>query len=333
MQLGSRVAVILAGAVAKGAFEAGALKVLAERLSATGGRIVRIVASSSGALNATLLAAAVHDGNVPEATADLRRLWVSEGGLFHAFHLNWGDFFALKGVSDQRNILRLLSSHVKPRASGEEIDLRIIVASLRGVAGNIGGDAATTYETVLRFTRSHFESQEGLDEVFRAAAASSSLPGAFAPFDLGPHVGPCIDGGAANNTPVKHALENADVDSVILIGATVENAQPGAFDGLSGSSLAGHVVDILINERLYRDLRQAERVNEGLRNLDALGLAPETLARVKTAIGWSLRRSISIVRVRPLAPLPGDSFAGFVSTSLREQYVALGEQRAREVLA
>jgi NTE family protein len=333
MQPGSRIAVILAGAVAKGAFEAGALKVLAEKLAASDGRIVRIVAASSGALNATLLAAAVHAGNLPEATANLARLWVREGGLFHAFHLNLGDFFTLKGVSDQRNLLQLLSSHVKPRSSGEEIELRIVVASLRGAAGQIGNNAATTYETTFRFTKSHFESQEGLDKVFAAAAASSSFPGAFAPFDLGPPVGPCVDGGAVNNTPVKHALENASVDSIVVIGATVENAPPGSFDDLSGSSLAGHVADVLINERLYRDLREAERVNTGLRNLDALGLPPETLARVKTAIGWTGRRPVPILRVRPLAPLPGNSFSGFVSPSLREQYVALGEQRAREVLS
>jgi hypothetical protein len=222
---------------------------------------------------------------------------------------------------------------VKPQPTGTEIDLRIVVTPLRGAAGKIGNDPATTYETTFRFTGRHFESQEGLDQVFRAAAASSSFPGAFAPFDLGPDVGPCVDGGSVNNTPVKYALDGASVDSIVVIGATVENAPAGSFDSLSGTDLAGHVADILINERLYRDLREAESVNTGLRNLDDLGLPPDTLVRVKTAIGWSLRRPISIVQVRPLAPLPGNSFSGFVSTSLREQYVALGEQRAREVLA
>ena len=332
MHLGRRVAVILAGAVAKGAFEAGALHVLAQKLAESDGRIVRIVAASSGALNGTLLASAVHSGDLPKAAKELASLWVREGGLFHAFHLSVGDVFARKGISDQQNLLRLLSSHVKPRPSGEEIDLRIVVASLRGVAGKIGDADATTYEKVLRFTKGHFETQEGLDEVFRAAAASSSFPGAFAPFDLGPQVGLCIDGGAVNNTPVKHALENAAVDSIVVIGTTVENVQPGAFDGLSGMNLAGHVADILINERLYGDLREAESVNTALRNLHELELAPEALARVKAALGWSNRRHVSLVRVRPLTPLAGSSFSGFFSPSLREQYVALGEERAREVL-
>jgi predicted acylesterase/phospholipase RssA len=332
MNLGRRVAVILAGAVAKGAFEAGALKVLAEKLAASDGRIVRIVAASSGALNGTLLAAGAHGGDLPKAAADLATLWITEGGLGHALNLNWRDMFALRGVSDQRNLLRLLSSRLRPRSSGEEIELRIIVASLGGVVGKIGGDDATTYEAVLRFTKSHFETQQGLDEIFRAASASSSFPAVFAPFDPGRSVGPCIDGGAVNNTPVKHALENSAVDSVVVIGATVENAPPGSFDGLSGASLAGHAVDVLINERLYGDLREAESVNTSLQRLHELDLPPETLERVKAAIGWSLRRPVSIVRVRPLAPLPGNSFSGFVSASLRERYVALGEQRAREVL-
>jgi NTE family protein len=332
MLLGQRVAVILAGAVAKGAFEAGALKVLAEKLAETGGRIVRIVAASSGALNGTMLAAGVHSGDLLSAARNLATLWVSDGGMCRVFHVNVRDVWALKGISDQQKLLRLLSSSVRPRPSGQEIDLRIVVASLRGVTGKIGDDDATKFETVLRFTKSHFQTQEGLDQVLRAAAASSSLPGAFAPFDLGPDVGPCIDGGAVNNTPIKYALENAAVDSVVVIAPTVENAAPGAFDALSGIGLVGHAIDILINERLYGDLREAESVNTSLRKLDELDLAPEVLARVKTALGWTHRRQVSIVRVRPKEPLAGDSFSGFISAALREQYVALGEARAREVL-
>ncbi len=333
MNLGRKVAVILAGAVAKGAFEAGVLKVLARELAATDGRIVRIVAASSGALNGTLLASAAHAGNLLEGTSNLADLWVREGGLFHAFHLNLGDVFRLEGISDQRQLLELMSSHVKPRPSGADVELRIIVASLAGSTGNIGSAPATTHERMFRFTKTSFESQRGLDEVFRVAAASASFPGAFAPMDLGPSVGPCIDGGSVNNAPIKQALEDSAADTIVVIGATVENAPPGPLQGVTGVNLAGRVADILIDERLYRDLREAEDVNGGLAKLDALGLHPDTLAQVKSAIGWTGRRSISIIRVRPLDPLPGNAFSGFVSTSLRERYVALGEERARTVLA
>ena len=332
MGLGRNVAVILAGAVAKGAFEAGALKVLAGKLAATDGRIVRIVAASSGALNGTLLAAAAHGGNLLEGASQLADLWVREGSLFHAFHLNLGDIFRLEGLSDQRQLLDLLSSNVKPRPSGADIELRIVVTALRGNVGNIGADPATTYERVFRFTRETFESQQGLDQLFRVAAASASFPLAFAPMDLGPGIGPCVDGGSVNNAPIKHALENSIADTIVVIGATVENAPPGSLGDVSGVGLAGRVADILINERLYRDLREAEGVNDALAKLEGLGLPADTLASVKAALGWTTRRAISIVRIRPLEPLPGNAFQGFVSTSLREHYVALGEERARSVL-
>lgn len=332
MGLGRNVAVILAGAVAKGAFEAGALKVLASKLAASDGRIVRIVAASSGALNGTLLAAAAHAGNLLEGTAQLANLWVREGSLFHAFHLNLGDIFRLEGLSDQRQLLELLSSNVKPRLEGSDVELRIIVTALRGVAGNIGSDPATTYERVFRFTKASFESQAGLNEVFRAAAASASFPFAFAPMDLGPEVGPCVDGGSVNNVPIKHALEDSSADTVVVIGATVEDATAAPPGDASGVNLAGRVADILINERLYRDLREAEDVNAALTKLEALGLSADTLTRVKSALGWAQRRAISIIRIRPLEPLPGSAFQGFVSTSLRERYIALGEERARAIL-
>jgi NTE family protein len=332
MNLGERVSVILAGAVAKGAFEAGALKVLAKKLSAEGGRIARIVAASSGALNATVLAGGVHEGDTLAATSKLAELWVNEGDLFHAFHLSLTNLLGLKGLSDASNLIKLLSSHVQPKATGEKIDLRIIVATLQGSDGRIGHDVATTFERVFRFDERHFESQEGVAEVIAAAAASASFPGAFAPFAPTDRSGPCVDGGAVNNTPIKHALEGGTIDSVVLIAPTVEKAPAGSFGNMSGANLVAHVADVLVNERLYRDLHDAEDINEALRSLDALGLPADTLDRVLGAIGWRGRRAVPIVRIRPQEPLPGNSFTGFVEAALRKKYVEEGERRALDVL-
>ena len=43
-------------------------------------------------------------------------------------------------------------------------------------------------------------------------------------------------------------------------------------------------------------------------------------------------RLAAVDAVRPLAPLRGNSFSGFFRKSLRQEYVALGEERAREVV-
>ncbi len=322
------VAVILAGAVAKGAFEAGALDVLGARNV----KIVRIVGASSGALNATVLASGVHAGDVLGATSKLVKLWQDDANLSHVFHFNPKDVLTLRGLSDQTKLLRLLESNVAPRVGGHPVDLRIIAAPLGGTASAIGKDAATTYERVFRFDQRAFENAASLLNVFTAAAASASFPGAFAPFDPGGEVGPCVDGGIVNNTPIKYALEGGGVDTVIVVSPTAQVVAPEAMASLAGANLVGHIADMLINERLYRDLREANQVNDGLNRLAQLGLAPELLENVKGAIGWTGRRSLEIVTIRPLAPLPGNAFSGFVSGDTRKQTIAIGRERAMAVL-
>jgi NTE family protein len=319
---GTKIAVILAGAVAKGAFEAAALDVLARRNV----QVIRIVGASSGSLNATLLASGVCAGRAPEAASKLVQLWEDEATLTHVFDVNARDLLQLRGFSDQDKLLRLLSSNIKPCAAPRAVGLRLVVAALNGAAGTIGSAAATTYERVFKFDERDFENDESLARVFRAAAASASFPGAFAPFDPGDGAGPCVDGGTVNNTPIKYALEGDGIDAVVVIAPTVQVAQ--AVPDLRGPNLGGHLADMLINERLYRDLHEAEDVNRGLRNLAELGLPQATLEQVKAAIGWTNRKPLDIVTIRPLKPLPGNAFSGFASQALRKQYIALGKERA-----
>jgi NTE family protein len=323
------VAVILAGAVAKGAFEAGALDVL-------GGRnvnIVRIVGASSGALNATVLASGVHAGDVPAATSKLARLWQDEASLTHVFHFNPRDVLSLRGLSDQTKLLQLLERNVEPRPAGNPIELRIVASPLGGTPSAIGGDSATTYERVFSFDDRDFQSAAALQRVFLAATASASFPGAFAPFDPGGGgVGPCVDGGLVNNTPIKYAVEGSGIETVVVIAPTVQVVPPGTMVNLTGTNLVGHIADMLINERLYRDMREAEAVTDGLKKLAQLGLPAGAVESVKAAIGWTGRRALEIVTIRPLDPLPGNAFSGFVSSDVRKQTIALGRERALAAL-
>jgi NTE family protein len=324
--MSAKIAVILAGAVAKGAFEAGALEVLVRRNV----EIVQIVGSSSGALNATMLANGVCGGDAPNATSKLVQLWEDEATLTHVFDLDARDLLQLRGVSDQDKLLRLLSSNIKPRKSSRTVGLRLVVAALNGALGQIGSDPATTYERVFRFDERDFESDEGVARIFRAAVASASFPIAFAPFDAGDGAGPCLDGGVVNNTPIKYALEGDGIDAVVVVVPAVQVFPP--VSDLRGPDLVGHLADMLGNERLYRDLREAEDVNRGLRNLAELGLPQATLEQVKSAIGWAGRKPIEVVSIRPLQPLAGNAFSGFTSQVFRKQYVELGRERANATL-
>src|ERR1041385_8579077 len=264
-----RIAVVLAGAVAQGAFEAGAIRALVR----ADVEIVRIVAASSGALNGTVLAGGLRARNGIAGAETLAMLWRDHAEWNEVFHTSFRDLLRRDGLSDQKRLLALLRDHVAPSQPDDPaaIHLRLIIAALHGCAGSIGARPATTFESVRAFHSGDFGSARALDAVFTAAVASSALPLVFAPVDI-PGVGPCVDGGAVNNTPMKWALGGeigAAIDAIVVVATSVEQrTEPVDTSGFR--SLVGHIAGMLIEERLYRDLREAAQLNAGIAGLEAL---------------------------------------------------------------
>ena len=329
-----RIAVVLAGAVAKGAFEAGALQALASRNV----QVVRIVGASSGALNGTMLAAAVRARDLTGGTTRLVELWRDKAGWTDVFHASLRVLATRQGISDSGRVLALLRQQIAPLPQGDDVNLRLLTAPLGGVTGNIGTRPATTYEAMIELTGSDFATAASLERVFTAATASSAFPLVFAPVEV-PDLGPCVDGGAVNNTPVKWALDGTvrdRIDAIVLIGTNSEKRVGPPPEELHGLALASHLANMLIGERLYRDLHEAEDVNERLGNLEALVaqgvLDRAQLDRVLAAIAWDGWRRVRILQIRPPEELPGTAFSGFFDEALREQYIAAGIARANEVL-
>jgi NTE family protein len=330
------VAVVLAGAVAKGAFEAGVIRALVR----ADVDIVRIVATSSGALNGTLLAAAVRTGDLVGGAERLAALWQDHAEWNEVFHTSFRNILKLEGLSDQSRLLRLLREHVRPSqpAQPRPVQLRMVVAALGGCAGTIGTQPATTFESVRDFHSDDLGTPHGLEGVFTAAVASSAFPLVFAPVAVD-GVGPCIDGGAINNTPLKWALDGAigaRLDAVVVIAtsAAQRTEPPGGAIGLG--SLGSHLAEMLVDERLYRDLREAEQVNAALDGLDRLVgtgvIDAAQLRSVHHALGWSGRRRVEIIPIRPAQELPGNAFSAFLHRDDRTRYLELGYQRGLEVL-
>ena len=161
-----QIAVILAGAVAKGAFAAGVV----QQLARTNARVVRIVAASSGALNGLLFAAGIRAG-APTAAADrLVELWSDHAGWAQVFHVSLGDLVRREGVSDDKKLLALIRDNVQPNVSrpGTDIELRLVVAPLHGARGSIAGQPATTFEQVIDFSGAAFDTDAGLEPMFAA---------------------------------------------------------------------------------------------------------------------------------------------------------------------
>jgi predicted acylesterase/phospholipase RssA len=329
------ITVILTGAVTRGAFEAGALKILAEREI----RVHRIVAVSSGALNGTAYAAGVRDCREKTVAEELITLWHNQGGFRDVIDVNLAHLLTGKGLSDQDKLLSLLRRHIRPsqRVDRAPIELHIVVAPLRGTKGSIGGRPATTYTKLLSFHGEHFDREDLLEQVFTAATASSAFPCLFTPVNV-PGVGPCIDGGLVNSAPMRYACVDDGLgvgDAIVEIAATptyVEHPRRS----YRGRGLVAHVIDMLFTELIYNDLRAAGSANQGLLGLEDLARkkswSPDEVAEIKDAIGWQQRRTIPVIPIMPLAPLPGDVFTGFFSSSARKRYVSVGIERANQVL-
>lgn len=322
-------AVILAGAVAKGAFEAGALQTLAPHVEKLG--ITRVVGASAGALNASLFAIALRERAELEVTRRLVELWSDSATWHNVLDVNLHDIWTRTGLGSADRVLDLMQRAVKGVHSTEPrpMGLALVVTALGGTQGNIGSDAATSFECVVRFDNSLFDDPRERERMFKTALASAAFPVLFAPVEV-PGVGLCIDGGAVNNGPVRLALDGSGVDRILVISPEPLIIEPPA--PLAGFNLLGHIAEILINERLYRDLHDAESVNTYLKNLEQLrseGVPDDIIARVKALFGW---RKLEIVQIRPPERLPGNAFDAFGDHEQRLRYIDAGRQAAESQL-
>ncbi|HEY8039837.1 MAG TPA: patatin-like phospholipase family protein [Polyangiaceae bacterium] len=328
-------ALVLAGALWKGAFTAGALQVLSDPdvKARHAIDIRRIVGASSGALNAAFLAGAIRAGREADAGARLAQLWVDDATLGKVFDVAMVDLLGGRGISDSNRLLALLRANVPAAPGVTPIDLRIVVTNADGEAAPLGDGVITTYEHVVALSGPDFDTPAAIERVYAAAVASSALPGVFAPVDLdiGGKTVHAFDGGLTNNTPLGHAFEDApDISRVFVVVPFPRLRETGPT--LSGVALASHIFDMLIEERLSRELRSMVQVNQGLAALPQL--LPDAAQRgaVLDALGWSQRRVVEVVEIRPPATLPGDSFSGLWSRDLRQSYVQTGIDAARAVL-
>jgi NTE family protein len=324
-------AIVLAGAVAQGAFAAGALEIVARRHLP----IARVVATSSGALSGTLLAAGVRAGRTEDATEALVDLWTHSAHWCNAVDLSLRDLVRGRGASTSKKLHGIVRRAVEAFVPGAQqpIDLRLVVTALGGDPHARRDECATSFESIVRFADDDFDAPETRERLYTAATAAAAFPGLYAPVTV-PGLGQCLDGGATNNAPIKHALEGCDLRRVVVITNTPALV---ATPPLQGLHLADHLAQVVTDERLYRDLRAARAVNRQLAALDQLvtqgALSPQALATVKDALRWRGRRRIELIEIRPATDLRGGAFTALADRALRTEYIAEGRRAAEEALA
>ncbi len=320
-RLSGSVGLVFSGAVAQGGFEAGALSTLAQRRP----RIARIAGTSSGALNATVAAAGVATGQIEKAAAVLEKLWVDDGSWQHIADFPLNDWLHIRGAFDTRRLQGLVRTALGEVLEGwngqpAPVRLTLVTTNLDATPRPAGAVPLPTYEQPITFSASEIVDSANWKRIANAAAASATFPGLFSPTSF--DGAPCIDGGAVNNAPISHVLEEPlDVDTVVVV--TTESSTIPQEASLGGMALVARIAAALINERIAYDLTQAQKVNEQYaaiaRALDDAGVSSDAKNRVLKATGV---RPIALYLVQPDEPLPGDAFSGFRH---REQRVACVE--------
>jgi NTE family protein len=326
-----KTALILAGAVAKGAFEAGVLWEIEQR----GIEVSAVVSTSAGSLNGALYATGLRFNRTRLAVETLASLWREHAGWRDVVQPTLSGVIGGTGLSSTDMLQKLLFdgmqvvSRERREGSPRAVKLQLVTTNLSGATRTKDGTDGTTFEHVSAFSDAAFDTEDGRREIARAALASAAFPLLFVPVEL-PGVGPCVDGGTVNNTPINWAIEDG-VERVIVVTGNPREMPKESH--LHGMGLIGKEVDIAINERLFRDLFQARKVNKKLAELqktfDAMSLGASERAQILDVLGW---KPLELIEIRPRKPLAGNAFSALSDPALRAEYMESGQEAARSAL-
>ncbi len=323
-------AIILSGALAKGAFEAGALKIIAQDPNI---KIKSIVATSSGALNATALAAGITSKRVDKAIDALIKTWIDHGTWYNVLDFSFKKMMNRQGLCTSDRLRMLIKNTVEQVITSDvyPIELKFVLTQLSGHMGFVAGKPNTTFESVASFNNMDFFYQARREQIYTAAVASAAFPGLFAPVEV-PGFGACYDGGLVNDTPIKYALENQHIDQIIVISPFP--AISASIDNYKGLNLASRFGDIIVNERLYRDLVNAEKANDIIHRLKMMKASKEITDEQFKKIDRILhnKQDIEIIQIRPKIKLEGNGFSGLFNKDLRIKYIEEGMKAAKAIL-
>ena len=321
------VGLVIAGAGARGAYEAGALDVLLPRLEEQGLRPTVLVGTSAGAINASYLAAKLHLG-AQAATDGLLKLWRSLHKPDLLGPLAVTAVPALLGYAGRIAYLSTGTGSIAGFGRFPEV-FEAAVGDWGQVAENLESGEIHAVGVVATAADSggsvvFLQAAEGLrppppddkkgiryvparvhtDHV----VASSSIPVVFPPKRiLEPREarGWYWDGGTRLNTPIRPAL-SIGVDRLLIVGSDPPR-HPAAREGDDGrkpdfDDAALHVLQATLNDSVIEDLHSLVRVNEILvaagteelgrrRRYPYMFSGPDTHGTLGSAAAAALRRN------------------------------------------
>lgn len=300
---GRRVALVLQGGGARGAYHVGVLKAVAEITRRRRSPFGIICGSSVGAINAASIAMSALD--FQGGTARLESLWRSlrSGSVYDARPLpvlmkssKWALTLVLGhlGMRMQGGLLDYSPLHdlLKREFSQSHLRRAIEAGALQALCITTSSYATGTSDTFFQgdaaiapWTRARRRGERaviGPEHVL----ASAALPLAFAPVRLeGGFYG---DGALRSTSPLSPAIR-AGADRILVIATRDGVVGPGraassasAEQAPSLGEILGHALDILFNDNLEADVERLARINQTVSLLDEAARAQTPLRMIAT---------------------------------------------------
>lgn len=299
-----QTALILPGGGARGAYQAGVLKAIAEISAGTGNPFPVICGTSAGAINAALLASHAHEFRTGVELLECfwsgmtcQRVYRTDGWTVLKSGLRWALSLASGGriVSNPRSLLdntplrRFLESSLQLDGVQTAIDR----GALRGLAITASGYTCAAaisffeaHEEVQPWQRSRRHGQVtkiGVNHLL----ASAALPLLFPAQRLGNEF--FGDGGMRMLAPLSPAI-HLGADRVMVISTRDEKPDPAPDTPVPYPSLGeigGYLLDTIFMDTLNADLNRFNRINRtldlmteeqradsGLRRMDSIVVRP-----------------------------------------------------------
>ncbi len=323
----SKIGLVLTGGGARGAYQAGAIRALAEISGSRTSPFSIIAGTSAGAINGTYLASYADD--FQQAARRLWDLWdrlkssrvfrtgtlpIAENGLRWAANLTMGGLLQLFPVSyllDTAPLRELIREHVLPEA----IERNIKTGVLHGVAVSATNystgtavvffDGDNQIQTWARTSRIGVRTNLGVEHVM----ASSAMPIFFPPILVGDNY--FGDGCVRLDAPLSPAIHMGS-DRVLAIGIRYfrSNEHTLALNSAAApqhptlADISGTLLNAVFMDSLETDIERMQRINH------TLELIPKHQLE---ANGYPLR-PIPVMALRPskdLGTLAGELFDTF----------------------
>lgn len=293
-----RTALVLPGGGARGAFQVGVLKAVAELLPRNSPNPFQVVSgTSAGAVNSVVLASRAH--HLRSAIAELEQVW----GHFRCHHvyktdhltmlkssLHWLASIVLggwlvgapKSLLDNAPLRELLNRNVHfPRIrdaikAGHLDAVAVTAAGYSSARSTSFFEAVETQPNWERTRRKGRRSELNIDHIM----ASIAVPMVFPPVRIGnEYFG---DGAMRQATPLSPAV-HFGADRILVIGIRDETGDQSPDTGSESPSfaqIAGYMLDTLFMDGLYSDLERITRINE-LLDASAGSSSSESISRMR----------------------------------------------------